>query len=52
MQRDIEQWRDASENLRDRPLIIKMGIGYFSVRRGHRGDNIQHVVRELVTAPS
>jgi ribonucleoside-diphosphate reductase beta chain len=28
-----------------------MGIGYFSAAEGIVGDNIQHVVRELVTAP-
>jgi ribonucleoside-diphosphate reductase beta chain len=31
--------------------IIRMGIGYFSAAEGIVGDNIQHVVRELVTAP-
>ena len=28
-----------------------MGIGYFSAAEGIVGDNVQHVVRELVTAP-
>ena len=28
-----------------------MGIGYFSAAEGIVGDNIIHVVRELVTAP-
>ena len=28
-----------------------MGIGYFPAAEGIVGDNIQHVVRELVTAP-
>jgi ribonucleoside-diphosphate reductase beta chain len=36
---DVERW------------IIRMGIGYFSAAEGIVGDNIQHVVRELVTAP-
>ena len=36
---DIERW------------IIKMGIGYFSAAEGIVGDNILHVVREVVTAP-
>jgi len=31
--------------------IIMMGVGYFSAAEGIVGDNIQHVVRELVTAP-
>jgi ribonucleoside-diphosphate reductase beta chain len=50
MQKDIEQWRsnELSENER---WIIRMGIGYFSAAEGIVGDNIQHVVRELVTAP-
>jgi ribonucleoside-diphosphate reductase beta chain len=50
MQRDIEQWRsnDISQNER---WIIMMAIGYFSAAEGIVGDNIQHVVRELVTAP-
>ncbi len=50
MQRDIEQWR--SQDIPDvQRWIIKMGIGYFSAAEGIVGDNIQHVVRELVTAP-
>jgi ribonucleoside-diphosphate reductase beta chain len=36
---DIERW------------IIKMGIGYFSAAEGIVGDNILHVVREVITAP-
>ena len=28
-----------------------MGIGYFSAAEGIVGDNVHHVVRELVTAP-
>jgi ribonucleoside-diphosphate reductase beta chain len=50
MAKDIEQWRD------DRALsdidrwIVRMGIGYFSAAEGIVGDNVIHVVRELVTA--
>jgi len=52
MQRDIEQWRDTSGKISDTDRwIVKMGIGYFSAAEGIVGDNIQHVVRELVTAP-
>ncbi len=50
MQKDCEQWRDSSISEVER-WIIKMGIGYFSAAEGIVGDNIQHVVRELVTAP-
>jgi len=50
MQRDCEQWRDASIPEIER-WIIKMGIGYFSAAEGIVGDNILHVVREVVTAP-
>lgn len=50
MQRDVEQWR--SDEISDvERWIIKMGIGYFSAAEGIVGDNIQHVTRELVTAP-
>ncbi len=50
MAKDIEQWRgnDLSDVER---WIIRMGIGYFSAAEGIVGDNIQHVVREMVTAP-
>ena len=49
MGKDIEQWR--SEEITDiERWIIRMGIGYFSAAEGIVGDNIQHVVRELVTA--
>jgi ribonucleoside-diphosphate reductase beta chain len=50
MQKDVEQWRSnrITENER---WIIMMGIGYFSAAEGIVGDNIQHVIRELVTAP-
>jgi len=53
MQKDCEQWRDTNSSLIteiDR-WIIKMAIGYFSAAEGIVGDNIQHVTRELVTAP-
>lgn len=52
MQKDCEQWRsdDGSIAEIDR-WIIKMGIGYFSAAEGIVGDNILHVVREVVTAP-
>ena len=50
MQKDVEQWR--SDEISDvERWIIKMGIGYFSAAEGIVGDNIQHVVREIVTAP-
>jgi len=50
MQKDVEQWR--SDEISDvERWIIKMGIGYFSAAEGIVGDNIQHVTRELVTAP-
>jgi len=52
MQKDIEQWRDSSGAISEIDRwIIKMAIGYFSAAEGIVGDNIQHVVRELVTAP-
>jgi ribonucleoside-diphosphate reductase beta chain len=51
MQKDVEQWR-APDILSDSERwIIRMGIGYFSAAEGIVGDNILHVVRELVTAP-
>lgn len=50
MQRDVEQWRsDGLLSDVDR-WIIRMGVGYFSAAEGIVGDNIIHVVRELVTA--
>ena len=50
MQRDVEQWR--SDEISDvERWIIKMGIGYFSAAEGIVGDNVLHVVREVVTAP-
>ncbi|MEO6847634.1 MAG: ribonucleotide-diphosphate reductase subunit beta [Chthoniobacterales bacterium] len=50
MQKDCEQWRDASIPDIER-WIIKMGIGYFSAAEGIVGDNIINVVRSMVTAP-
>lgn len=50
MQKDVEQWR--SDRITDAERwIIRMGIGYFSAAEGIVGDNVLHVVRELVTAP-
>ena len=50
MQKDIEQWQ--SDELTDQERwIIRMGIGYFSAAEGIVGDNVLHVVREMVTAP-
>ena len=50
MQHDIDQWRsDTALSDIDR-WIIRMGIGYFSAAEGIVGDNVMHVVRELVTA--
>ncbi len=50
MQKDCEQWRDPSST-ESELWIIKMAIGYFSAAEGIVGDNIQHVIRQLVTAP-
>ena len=51
MGKDIEQWRDTTLVSDIERWIIRMGIGYFSAAEGIVGDNIQHVTRELVTAP-
>src|ERR1700727_378182 len=51
MGKDIEQWRDEKALAEVDRWIIRMGIGYFSAAEGIVGDNIQHVVREMVTAP-
>src|SRR6056300_1584289 len=51
MQKDLEQWKNTTELSDAERWIIMMGIGYFSAAEGIVGDNIQHVVRELVTAP-
>ena len=50
MQKDVEQWRSGQITDNER-WIIRMGIGYFSAAEGIVGDNIQSVVREMVTAP-
>ncbi len=50
MQRDVEQWRSADALSDIDRWIIRMGIGYFSAAEGIVGDNVIHVVRELVTA--
>jgi len=51
MQKDVEQWRSTDDITDVDRWIIKMAIGYFSAAEGIVGDNIIHVVRELVTAP-
>ncbi len=51
MQKDIELWRSTNVLSDTERWIIMMGIGYFSAAEGIVGDNVQHVVRELVTAP-
>ncbi|MFP6892686.1 MAG: ribonucleotide-diphosphate reductase subunit beta [Opitutales bacterium] len=51
MQKDVEQWKSQFELSEGERWIIMMGIGYFSAAEGIVGDNIQHVIRELVTAP-
>ena len=50
MQKDCEQWKSSDISEIER-WIIKMGIGYFSAAEGLVGDNILHVIRNLVTAP-
>jgi ribonucleoside-diphosphate reductase beta chain len=50
MQRDLEQWRDPAALSEIDRWIVRMGIGYFSAAEGIVGDNVIHVVRELVTA--
>ncbi len=53
MAKDLEQWRGVGggESLTDIDRwIVRMGIGYFSAAEGIVGDNIIHVVRELMTA--
>ena len=51
MQKDVEQWQSPYAVSDNERWVIRMGIGYFSAAEGIVGDNIQHVVRELVTAP-
>lgn len=50
MAKDIEQWRDPRALSDVDRWIVRMAIGYFSAAEGIVGDNILHVVRELVTA--
>jgi ribonucleoside-diphosphate reductase beta chain len=50
MQRDVEQWRSETALTDIDRWIIRMAIGYFSAAEGIVGDNVLHVVRELVTA--
>ncbi|HEY1774777.1 MAG TPA: ribonucleotide-diphosphate reductase subunit beta [Solirubrobacteraceae bacterium] len=50
MAKDIEQWRDPSALTEIDRWIVRMGIGYFSAAEGIVGDNVIHVVRELITA--
>jgi len=51
MGKDRDQWVDASGQITEIDRwIIKMAIGYFSAAEGIVGDNIIHVVRELMTA--
>ncbi|MFN3596454.1 MAG: ribonucleotide-diphosphate reductase subunit beta [Rubricoccaceae bacterium] len=49
MQKDVAQWRSDELSDVDR-WIVRMAVGYFSAAEGIVGDNILHVVRELVTA--
>lgn len=49
MNKDIAQWKSNDINDIDR-WIVKMAVGYFSAAEGIVGDNIIHVVREIVTA--
>lgn len=51
MQKDIEQWQSDTQLSDSERWIIRMGIGYFSAAEGIVGDNVLHVIRELVTAP-
>ncbi|MBS1678649.1 MAG: ribonucleotide-diphosphate reductase subunit beta [Actinobacteria bacterium] len=50
MQKDVEQWRDAAALSDVDRWIVRMGVGYFSAAEGIVGDNVIHVVRELLTA--
>jgi ribonucleoside-diphosphate reductase beta chain len=50
MAKDIEQWRSRTALSDIDRWIVRMGIGYFSAAEGIVGDNVIHVVRELVTA--
>jgi len=51
MQKDCEQWRSTDGFITEIDRwIIKMGVGYFSAAEGIVGDNILHVIREVVTS--
>jgi ribonucleoside-diphosphate reductase beta chain len=50
MAKDIEQWRGGPALSDIDRWIVRMGVGYFSAAEGIVGDNVIHVVRELVTA--
>ena len=50
MQRDVDQWRTAGALTDLDRWIVRMGVGYFSAAEGIVGDNVLHVIRELVTA--
>ncbi len=50
MQRDVQQWRSDTVLSDVDRWIVQMGVGYFSAAEGIVGDNILHVVRELMTA--
>lgn len=50
MAKDIEQWRSGTALSEIDRWIVRMGVGYFSAAEGIVGDNVLHVVRELVTA--
>ena len=51
MQKDYEQWKDTSGDITEIDRwIIKMAVGYFSAAEGIVGDNILHVIRDMVTA--
>ncbi|MCS7298208.1 MAG: ribonucleotide-diphosphate reductase subunit beta [Bacteroidia bacterium] len=49
MHKDVAQWKSRDISDIDR-WIIRMAVGYFSAAEGIVGDNIIHVVREIVTA--
>jgi ribonucleoside-diphosphate reductase beta chain len=50
MQRDVQQWRAETALSEIDRWIVRMAVGYFSAAEGIVGDNVIHVVRELVTA--
>jgi ribonucleoside-diphosphate reductase beta chain len=51
MGKDIEQWKSKTTLSESERWILRLGVGYFSAAEGIVGDNIIHVVRELVSAP-